>query len=161
MSPFEYRLEKILKYRISKKEEQILRVIKAQNEVNRIQSEIDKTNNTIVTLRQNMHSAPSTLLENYDIYINHLYQVVEELENQKKEAIKILENEKRILEELEKGIKALEKHKEKALEIYQEEQKQIEMKILDEVGSQKHFAKMLEKQEEEIMDDLKEDETYE
>ena len=157
MSPFVYRLEKILKYRINKKEEQILRVVKAQDEVNRIQSEIDNTNNTIVTLRQNMHSAPATLLENYDIYINHLYQVIEELEVQKEEALEILAKEKKILEELEKGIKALEKHKEKAYEVYQEEEKQQEMKVLDEVGAQKHFIKMREKEQDELIESLEED----
>jgi flagellar FliJ protein len=154
MSPFVYRLEKVLSYRKNKKEEQLQRVIKAQNEVARIQNEIDKTKATIATLRQNMFSSPHTMLQNYDSYIKHLNEMIDQLEMEKLEAIKRLEEEKRILEELEKSIKALEKHREKKLEEYEEEVKKQEMKVLDEIGAQKHFAKMLERNEDEALEEL-------
>jgi flagellar FliJ protein len=157
MSPFEYRLEKVLTYRKNKKEEQLQRVIKAQQEVARIQGEIDKNKSTIMTLRQNMPNAHHTMLESYDAYIKHIYKVIDQLEEEKMRAIRKLEEEKRILAELEKSIKALEKHREKKLEEWEEEQRQIEMKILDEVGAQKHFAKMLEKKEDEALEELMEE----
>ncbi|MGD9580162.1 MAG: flagellar export protein FliJ [Vampirovibrionia bacterium] len=154
MSPFVYRLEKVLKYRINKKEEQLQVVKAAQREVQRIQGEIDKNNATIISLRQSMYQADHTLLQSYDNYIKHLYGVIDKLELDKINAINRLEEEKRILEELDKSIKALEKHKEKALEIYKQEQKEREMKKLNEIGSQKHFIKMLERQEEEYLEEM-------
>lgn len=163
MSPFVYRLEKVLKYRINKKEEQLNIVRQAQMEVQRIQGEIDKNKATIVSLRQSMYQADHTMLENYDNYIKHLYGVIDQLEVEKLKAIERLEEEKRILEELEKSINALEKHKEKAFDEWKEEQKKIEMKKLNEIGSQKHFAKMLAREEEELEEMLeqeKEDEMY-
>lgn len=162
MSPFVYRLEKVLKYRINKKEEQLQRVKAAYREVERIQGEIDKNKATIISLRQSMYQADHTLLQSYDTYIKHLYGIIDKLELDKIRAINKLEEEKRILEELDKSIKALEKHKEKAHEIYKEEEKQRELKKLNEIGSQKHFAKMLVKQEEEDLEEelLEEEEDY-
>lgn len=157
MSPFVYRLEKILKYRKNKKEEQLQRVLKAQREVERIQNEIDKNKSTIVSLRQSMFSAHHTLLQNYDLYIKHLHEVIEKLEQDKYRAIKKLEEERRILEELEKSIKALEKHKEKAREVYREEEKMAELKILNEVGAQKHFRKTREQQEDDLLEEMQEE----
>lgn len=158
MSPFVYRLEKVLKYRINKKEEQLQIVRRAQMEVQRIQGEIDKNKATIVSLRQSMYQADHTLLDTYDKYIKHLYGVIDNLEVEKMRAIERLNEEIRKLEELEKSINALEKHKEKKHEEYLEEEKQIEMRMLDEVGSQKHFAKMLVREEEELEDLLNEEE---
>ena len=154
MARFVYRLEKVLKYRINKKEEQLQRVIAAQRKVEQIQGEINKNKKMIVTLRQNMLTADHTMLEQHDIYIKHLYEIIDDLEIQKAKAIKKLEEEKRILEELEKSIKALEKHKEKSYERWKEEERIAEMKLMDEVGSQKHFQKMLERKEEEEIDEI-------
>jgi len=160
MAKFVYRLEKVLKYRINKKDEQLQRVIAAQREVQRIQGEIDKNKQTIITLRQSMMQADHTMLEQYDIYIKHLYDVIDDLEIQKVQAIRKLEEEKRILEELEKSIKALEKHKEKAYDRWKEEEKIAEMKLMDEVGAQKHFQKMLEKKNEEEIEEMLEEYNY-
>jgi flagellar FliJ protein len=148
--PFKYRLEKVLKYRIQKRDEQQEVVRKAQEEVYRIQAEIDKNINSVALLRKSIRSAHHTMMENYDIYIKHLEDVIKELEIKKQEAIKILEEEQEKLAELEKAVKVLEKHKEKMHEIFKEEEKQAEMKVLNEIAGQKHFVKMQEKLLEEL-----------
>ncbi len=151
--PFQYRLEKVLKYRIRKRDEQINVVREAQNEVMRIQAEIDKNVNTINLLRKSMRSAHHALMENYDNYIKHLDEIIAKLEEEKQEAIKRLEEEKEKLKEMEKEVNVMEKHKEKAHEIYKDEQKRAEMKVLDEVAGQKHFAKMQERIQEELSEE--------
>ena len=150
---FKYRLEKVIKYRIQKRDEQLDIVRKAQNEVRRIQAEIDKNKNSVALLRKNIYSAHHTLMENYDIYIKHLDEIIAQLEIDKQAAIDRLNEEKEILAELEKAVKVLEKHKEKMHEQYKEEEKKAEMKILNEVAGQKHYAKMQEK----IQDQLEEE----
>lgn len=152
--PFKYRLEKVIKYRIQKRDEQLNVVIEAQREVQRIQAEINKNKNSVALLRKSIYSAHHTLMENYDTYIKHLDEIIAQLEIKKQEAIDILNEEKEKLAELEKAVKVLEKHKEKMHEQYKEEEKKAEMKILNEVAGQKHYAKMLEK----IKDQLEEDE---
>lgn len=150
--PFVYRLQKILNFRIQKKKEQLEAVKRAEREVQRIQNEIDKNKNLIVVLRQNMFNAHHTLMESYDIYIKHVYEIIEELEFQKELAIRKLNREKEKLIELEKAVKVLEKHKEKAYETYKDEENKAEMKRLDEVAGLKHYAKTQEK----ILDELEE-----
>ena len=152
--PFRYRLEKVIKYRVQKRDEQLDVVRKAQNEVLRIQAEIDKNKNSVALLRKTIRSAHHTMMENYDIYIKHLDDIIANLEIEKQAAIDKLNEEKEILAELEKAVKVLEKHKEKMHEQYKEEEKQAEMKILNEVAGQKHYAKMQEK----ILEQLEEDE---
>lgn len=147
--PFHYRLDKVLKYRIQKRDEQINVVIEVQREVQRIQAEIDKNKNSVALLRKNIYSAHHTLMENYDIYIKHLDDLIAQLEIQKQEAIDRLNEEKEKLAEMEKAVKVLEKHREKMLEQFKEEEKKAEMKILNEVAGQKHYAKMREKIQEE------------
>jgi len=150
--PFVYRLQKILNFRIQKKKEQLEAVKRAEREVQRIQNEIDKNKNLIVVLRQNMFNAHHTMMESYDIYIKHVYEIIEELEYQKELAIRKLNREKEKLIELEKAVKVLEKHKEKAYETYKDEENKAEMKRLDEVAGLKHYAKTQEK----ILDELEE-----
>lgn len=154
--PFRYRLDKVLKYRIQKRDEQLNVVREAQNEVLRIQAEIDKNRNSVMLLRKSIYSAPHTLMESYDVYIKHLNEVIEQLEIDKQEAIKRLEEEKEKLAELEKAVKVLEKHKEKLHEQYKEEEKKAEMKILNEVAGQKHYAKTQEK----LLEQLEEEGEY-
>jgi flagellar export protein FliJ len=154
--PFRYRLDKVLKYRIQKRDEQQNVVREAQNEVHRIQAEIDKNRNSVAVLRKSIRSAPHTLMESYDVYIKHLNEVIAQLEIKKEEAIQKLNEEKEKLAEMEKGVKVLEKHKEKMLEQYKEEEKQAEMKVLNEVAGQKHFAKMQERMLEQLEEEEKE-----
>lgn len=155
--PFQYRLEKILKYRIQKRDEQINVVREAQNEVMRIQAEIDKNVNTITLIRKSMRSAHHALMESYDNYIKHLDEIIEQLKEEKREAERKLEEEKEKLREMEKEVNVIEKHKEKAYELYKEEEKKAEMKRLDEVAGQKYYAKMQEKRAEEL-EELSEEE---
>lgn len=151
--PFKYRLDKVLKYRIQRRDEQLNVVVLAQREVQRIQAEIDKNKNSVALLRKTIRSAHHTLMENYDIYIKHLDEIIAQLEIQKQEAIDILNKEKEKLEEYEKEVKVLEKHREKLLEQYKEEEKKAEMKILNEVAGQKHYAKTQERIKEQIEED--------
>ena len=152
--PFVYRLQKILDFRIKKKEEQLEEVRKAQAEVQRIEGLIEQNKMDILSTRDNMRQADPMMYESYDNFLKSLYDKGEQLEAERQEAEKKLEEEKLKLVELEKAVKVLEKHKEKAHDAYKEEEKRAEMKKLDEVGSQKHFAKMLTRQEEEMLEEL-------
>lgn len=147
--PFKYRLEKVLTFRIQKKDEQVEVVKAAETEVQRIQNEIDKVKQTIASLKSQMYSAQHTMLETYDNYFKHLYETIDKLEEEKQEAIKKLQEERELLLELEKAVKVLEKHKEKAREEYLKEERIIEMKKLDEVASVKHFRQSLERKNDE------------
>jgi flagellar protein FliJ len=150
--PFVYRLQKILNFRIQKKKEQLEAVKRAEREVQRIQNEIDKNKNLIVVLRQNMFTAHHTMMESYDRYIKHVYEIIDDLEFQKELAIRKLNREKEKLLELEKAVKVLEKHKEKAYDAFKDEENKTEMKRLDEVAGLKHYAKTQAK----ILDELEE-----
>lgn len=151
--PFVYRLQKVLNFRIQKRDEQQEVVKKAEKEVLRIQGEIDQNYNNISVLRTSMRTAQAQMYGTYDNYIKHLYKVIEQLEQQKLAAMQILEEERAKLAEMEKGIKALEKHKEIKQEEYLEEEKQAEMRMLDEIAGQKHFSKMLQRRQEELEDE--------
>ncbi len=152
--PFKYRLQKVIEYRIRKKEEQLQVVIKAQAEVARIEGLIEQNKQAIIQTRQDMRNANPIMYESYDNFLHHLYKVGEELEVQKQEAIRRLEEEKKILVEREKDIKILEKHKEKMKEAYIAEEKAAELKRLSEVAVQKHFAKTKANEEEAYLDEL-------
>lgn len=152
--PFRYRLQKVLDFRIRKKEEQLQEVLKAKNEVDRIQRLIDENNREIAGVIKTMRSTTDfRMMDSYDKYLKHLYEKGEELEKQKQAAIEVLEEEKKKLVEREKEVKVLEKHKEKALEQYKEEEKQAENKLLSEVAVQKYFQKTKARKEEEGEDD--------
>lgn len=155
--PFRYRLQKVLDFRIKKKEEQLQEVLKAKQEVDRIQSLIDENNLEITGVIKVMRTTTDyRQMDSYDKYLKHLYVKGEELEKQKQEAIKILEEEQAKLVEREKEVKVLEKHKEKAIEAYKEEQKAIENKELSEIAVQKYFQKTKAKKEEDEEEELKE-----
>ncbi len=148
--PFRYRLQKVLDFRIKKKEEQLQEVIKAKNEVDRIQKLIDENRLEISGVIQTMRTTKDfRQMDAYDKYLKHLYIKEEELKRQKQEAIDKLEIEKQKLVEREQEVKVLEKHKEKMLDAYKEEQKAIENKTLSEVAVQKYYRLKKEKTEEE------------
>jgi len=152
--PFRYRLQKVIEFRIRKKEEQLQVVIKAQAEVARIEGLIEQNKQAIIQTRQDMRSANPIMYESYDNFLHHLYEVGEQLEVQKQEAIKRLEEEKKILIEREKDVKILEKHKEKMKEAYIAEEKAAELKQLSEVAVQKYFAKTKANEEETYLEEL-------
>lgn len=158
--PFRYRLQKFLEIRIRKKEEQLQEVIKAQSEVDRIELSIIKNNKDIQDTRVNMRKSDPMMYEGFDNFLKHLYEIGEQLELEKQEAIKKLEEEKEKLREREKEVNVLEKHKEHKREEYLQEQKALELKQLNEIGAQKHFAKTREKQEEEMLNELREQNDY-
>ena len=147
--PFRYRLQKILEIRIRKKEEQLQVVIKAQEEVNRIELLIIQNLDEIKRLTQEMRQANPMMYEQYDKFIKHLWEEDKKLQIQKQEAIEALNKEKKILKIREQEVNVLEKHKEHQKEDYIKEQKAKELKELNEIGSQKFFIKNREAREEE------------
>ena len=102
--PFRYRLQKILEIRIRKKEEQLQVVIKAQEEVNRIELLILQNLEQIQKLTKEMRSADPMMFEQYDKFIKHLWEEDKKLQIQKQEAIENLEKEKEILK-IKEGFK--------------------------------------------------------
>lgn len=146
--PFRYRLQKILDFRIRKKEEQLQEVRKAQALVLKIEGLIDRNNKEIEATRINMRHADFMMYEAYDNFLKHLYVKGENLEADRQSALEALEVEKDKLRKLEQAVKVLEKHKERSREIYLEEEKAIELKRLSEVAVQRHFAKTKETREE-------------
>ena len=146
--PFRYRMQKILEIRIRKKEEQLQAVIRAQEEVNRIELLIIKNLEQIKDLTAQMKSADPMMYERYDTFIKHLWEEDEKLKNQKREAEIALEKEKELLKLREQEVNVLEKHKEHQKEDYIKEQKILEMKELNEIGSQKFYIRNKEKKEE-------------
>lgn len=147
--PFRYRLQKFLEIRIRKKEEQLQLVIKAQNEVSRVEQLIEQNNQEISQTRVNMRKSDPRMYEGFDKFLKHLYEKGEKLEVEKEQALKKLEEEKELLRQREMEVNVLEKHKEKQKDEYKKEEDARELKVLNEIASQKHFAKGLEKREEE------------
>ncbi|MBQ4647067.1 MAG: hypothetical protein IJB79_06935 [Candidatus Gastranaerophilales bacterium] len=158
--PFRYRLQKILEIRIRKKEEQLQVVIKAQEEVNRIELLIIQNLDEIKRLTQEMRSANPMMYEQYDKFIKHLWEEDKKLQIQKQQAIEALNREKEILKIKEQEVNVLEKHKEHQKEDYIKEQKALELKELNEIGSQKFFIKNREKIEEQELQDYLENQQY-
>ena len=146
--PFRYRLQKILEIRIRKKEEQLQVVIKAQEEVDRIELMILKNLDEIKTLSEQMRSADPMMYDNYDKFIKNLWEEDERLKQLKKEAIDKLNHEKEVLKIKEQEVNVLEKHKEHQKEEYIQEEKARELKELNEIGSQKFYAKKIALKEE-------------
>ncbi len=149
--PFVYRLQKILDFRIRKKEEQLLQVQKAQQQVYIAEENIRKNEAEIRQTIQNKRTADFRMMEYYDNYLHHLWDKAEALEQERKRVQAILDEEKQKLVKLEQGVKVLEKHKEKQKEAYREEQKAIELKQFSEIGVQRFFIRAREEAEEEEM----------
>lgn len=147
--PFRYRLQKILDFRIRKKEEQLMVVQKAQQAVFVAEENIRRNEAEIRETKANQRQADPTMLEYYDKYIKHLWEKAEQLEQTRQELQRILEEEIRKLVILEQAVKVLEKHKEKNREVYLEEEKKEELKRYSELGVQRYFHQTVEKNEEE------------
>lgn len=147
--PFRYRLQKVLDFRIRKKEEQLLVVQKAQQAVFIAEENIRKNNEEIRETQINMRKADPMMYDIYDKYLIHLWEKAEQLELIRAEAQRILDIEKAKLVKLEQAVKVLEKHKEKSREAYLEEEKKAELKGYSELGVQRFFRQSQERQEEE------------
>ncbi len=147
--PFRYRLQKILEFRIHKKDEQLLVVQKAQQAVYEAEENIRKNEEEIRTTKLNMRQADPMMYDTYDKYLIHLWEKAEQLEAIRVEAQRKLDEEKAILVKLEQGVKVLEKHKEKNREAYIAEEKAAELKKYSELGITRFFRQNQEKIEEE------------
>lgn len=156
--PFRYRLQKVLEFRIRKKEEQLAVVQKAQQAVIIAEENIRKNEEEIRTTKLNMRQADPMMYETYDKYLIHLWDKAEKLEQIRVEAQQKLDEEKAKLVKLEQGVKVLEKHKEKHREAYIAEEKDAELKQYSELGVTRFFRQSHEKieEEEEILKKLEE-----
>ena len=153
--PFRYRLQKILEFRIRKKEEQLLVVQKAQQAVFIAEENIRKNDEEILATKQNMRQANPMMYETYDNYLIHLWEKAKQLEQIRVDAQRQLDIEKAKLIKLEQAVKVLEKHKEKNREIYIAEEKAAELKSFSELGVTRFYRQNLEKIEEEEKEILK------
>ena len=155
--PFRYRLQKVLEFRIRKKEEQLNIVQKAQQAVYIAEENIRKNEEEIRTTKLNMRQADPMMYETYDKYLQHLWDIAEKLEEIRADAQRKLDEEKAKLVKLEQGVKVLEKHKEKHREAYIAEEKAAELKQYSELGVTRFFRQSQEKiEEEEILKKLEE-----
>ena len=148
--PFVYRLQKILDFRIRKKEEQLLVVQKAQQEVYLAEERIRQNEAEIQQTIQNKKTADYRMMEYYDNYLHHLWDKADALELERRRVQKILDEEIMKLVKLEQAVKVLEKHKEKQKEAYLEEEKAQELRQFSEIGVQRFFIQAREKEEEEL-----------
>ena len=146
--PFVYRLQKVLDFRIRKKEEQLLVVQKAQQDVYIAEENIRKNDAEIQQTIQNKKHADFRMMEYYDNYLHHLWDKAELLEQERQRVQAILDHEKEELVKMEQAVKVVEKHKEKQKELYLEEQKAIELKQFSEIGVQRFFIRAREEAEE-------------
>ena len=147
--PFVYRLQKILDFRIRKKEEQLLVVQKAQQEVFLAEQRIRENEAEIQQTIENRKTADDKMMEYYDKYLHHLWDKADALELERQRLQEILDEEKAKLIKLEQAVKVLEKHKEKQKEAYLEEEKAQELRQFSEIGVQRFFIQSREKEEEE------------
>lgn len=153
--PFRYRLQKVLDFRIRKKEEQLLVVQKAQQAVFIAEENIRKNNEEIEATKRNMRQADPMMYEAYDKFLIHLWEKADQLEQIRQEKQAILDEEKQKLVKLEQAVKVLEKHKEKSRDLYIEEEKKAELKQYSELGVTRYFAQSKERREEEEQEILK------
>ena len=153
--PFRYRLQKILDFRIRKKEEQVLVVQKAQSVVFQVEEKIRLNDEEIIQTKTGMRTTDPRMFEYYDKYLDHLWEKAEKLKQELIEAERILNIEKQKLVKLEQGVKVLEKHKEKSREAYLAEEKAAELKQYSELGVTRFFRQSQERVEEEEAQILK------
>ena len=146
--PFVYRLQKVLEFRIRAKEQQLLVVQKAQQDVYLQEEKIRQNEAEIRQTIQNKRTADFRMMEYYDNYLHHLWDKADSLEQERRRLQAILDEEQKKLVKLEQAVKVVEKHKEKQREAYLEEQKAIELKQFSEIGVQRFFIHSREEAEE-------------
>ena len=155
--PFRYRLQKILDFRIRKKEEQLLVVQKAQQAVYMAEQKIRENEAEIQQTIQNRKTADYKMMEYYDKYLHHLWDKADALEAERQRLQAILDDEKIKLVKLEQAVKVLEKHKEKQKEAYLEEEKAQELRQFSEIGVQRFFIQAREREEEALVQKIVEE----
>ena len=142
--PFRYRLQKVLDFRENQKEEQRIRVQKAQQAVYQAEQDIKKNEQDILDTKDGMRRADPRMYEAYDTFLQHLWKLAEELEVKRQEAQKKLDIEIEKLVKCEQAVKVLEKHKEKSKDIYIAEEKAAELKQFSELGVTRFFKRLQE-----------------
>ena len=147
--PFVYRLQKILDFRIRKKEEQLMVVLKAQQAVYEVEERIRQNQAEIQQTIESKKTADFRMMEYYDNYLHHLWDKADALEAERQQLQAILDEEKQKLVKCEQEVKVLEKHKEKQKDAYLEEEKAKELKLFSEIGVQRFYIHSKEKEEEE------------
>ena len=151
--PFRYRLQKVLDFRIRKKEAQLIVVQKAQHEVFLAEERIRQNQAEIQQTVINRKSADFRMMEYYDNYLHHLWDKAEVLEQEKQKVQAILDEENRKLVQYEQEVKVVEKHKEKQKEAYKEVEKAEELKQFAEIGVQRFFIRVREEAEEQELEE--------
>ena len=146
--PFRYRLQKVLDFRIRKKEAQLIVVQKAQQEVYAAEQRIRDNEAEIQQTIKNKKTADFRMMEYYDNYLHHLWDKAEALEQERQRLQAILDEENKKLVQCEQEVKVVEKHKEKQREAYLEEEKARELKQFSEIGVQRFFLHSREVEEE-------------
>ena len=129
--PFRYRLQKVLDFRIRKKEAQLLVVQKAQQAVYEAEERIRQNQEEIEQTIQNKKTADFKMMEYYDSYLHHLWDKADALEQERQRLQAILDDEIQKLVKCEQEVKVVEKHKEKQREAYLEEEKAQELKRIE------------------------------
>ena len=153
--PFRYRLQKVLDFRINQKEEQRMKVQKAQQAVYQAEQDIKKNNQDILDTKAGMRNADPMMYESYDNFLRHLWAKAEQLEYRRQELQAKLDEEIQKLVKCEQAVKVLEKHKEKSKEAYLAEEKAAELKQFSELGVTRFYKANLEKAAEEEQEILK------
>ncbi len=154
--PFRYRLQKVLDFRIRKKEAQLIAVQKAQHEVFLAEERIRENEAEIQQTILNKKTADFKMMEYYDNYLHHLWDKADALEQERQRLQTILDQEKEKLVKCEQEVKVVEKHKEKQRDAYLEEEKAQELKQFSEIGVQRFFIHTRETAEEkELEEELK------
>lgn len=142
-------------FRINQKEEQLMRVQKAQQAVYKAEEDIRRNNQLIAETKDGMRTADPTMYDYYDKYLKHLWEEAERLEQIRIELQKQLDIEIQKLVICEQNVKVLEKHKEKNKELYLQEEKQAELKNFSELGVTRFFRNKQEKLTEEEREEQK------
>jgi len=153
--PFRYRLQKVLDFRINQKEEQRMRVQKAQAAVYQAEQDIKKNEQDILDTKNGMRNADPMMYESYDNFLKHLWAKAEELEAKRQELQKLLDIEIQKLVKCEQAVKVLEKHKEKNKEQYIADEKAAELKQFSELGVTRFYKQKQEQYQEENQEVLK------
>lgn len=149
--PFRYKLQKVLDFRIRKKEEQEAVVSRARQKLREAEQRVEENKQEILQVSTAKRTADYSMMEYYDKYLHHLWDKAETLEQERQVADDELQIEIKKLIECEQNVKVLEKHKDKQKELYIEEEKKAELKQFSELGVQRHFIHAREQQEEEEM----------
>jgi flagellar FliJ protein len=153
--PFRYRLQKVLDFRINQKEEQRMKVQKAQQAVYQAEQDIKKNDQDILDTKAGMRSADPMMYESYDNFLRFLWVKAEQLEFRRQELQAKLDAEIAKLVKCEQAVKVLEKHKEKSKEAYLAEEKAAELKQFSELGVTRFYKANLDRAEEEEKEILK------